>query len=239
MSIALDLILIGIVLLCGWRGFRTGIINGVCGILAIIIALYGANLVSTVYYSEFTGMAEPFTNGIVDSAIATVMEWNGTQEKEKDIPIVQLSPEEKSDPEALSYAVYRQVGLIDSVSQQLSEDTAQTVDEANYTLSEEITNRLCDRVVYVALFTIAFLLIAIVFSVIGNIFDLSFGLPGHENINHITGAVLGVAKGILLIIIIGCVFRYACLVIPEDTIADTWLLENLTVSNKLASILGI
>lgn len=239
MSIALDLILIGIVLFSGWRGFRTGIINGVCGILAIVIALYGANLISTVYYNEFTGVAEPFASGVVDKSLSRVIGWDGTQINEEDIPKIKLSLEKKKDVKTVSYAVFREVGFIDPVARELSEDTAENVDEVNYTLSEDITNRLCNRIVYVAIFTIAFLIISTVFSVIGNIFDLSFGLPGQENFNHITGAVLGVIKGILLVIAIGCVCRYMCILVPEKILSDTWLLEKLTFTNKLASMLGI
>lgn len=238
-SILLDLILIGIVLLCGWRGFRTGIINGVCGILAVIIALYGASLIASVYYSEFTDVLEPFAGGVTESAISKVTDWSGSSRRGNKSPAVILSDEEKEDANRLSYAVFRQIGLNDSVSEELSGEVSENVDDVGYALSQEISVRLCDRVIYVAIFLIVFLLIAIVFFVIGNIFDISFGLPGHEKLNYTAGAVLGVFKGILIIMVIGCFCRYICLIMPENIMRGTFLLEGLASSDLLASILGM
>ncbi|MGM9522187.1 MAG: CvpA family protein [Oscillospiraceae bacterium] len=241
MSIILDLVLAAIVLLCGWRGFRTGIINGICGIVAVIIAIYGANLVATAYSDEFTGMLKPFAIGIVDGALADA---TGMDEEELDelenSPAVTVSViYEELDVYTVSMDILLSLGISSSAAEGMAQETALLNDRVGTAMTDDLTNILCERICFVAVFTIAFILIAIVFSVIGNIFDLSFGLPGHENLNHITGAALGVIKGIMLIIAITCICRYLGLLIPEETISKTWILEPLTESNKLASILGI
>ena len=52
MHIAIDVVLLAIVVYCGWRGYRNGIIRGICGLLAIVIALYGAPPATLFTHSE-------------------------------------------------------------------------------------------------------------------------------------------------------------------------------------------
>lgn len=238
MSILLDLLLIAIILFCGWRGFQTGIINGICGILAVIIALYGANLVSSVYSGEFSGMVDVFVGGMVDSSMSDILIWDEDEDTE-DKPVVALDDNQKSDVYSLSYAIYRQLGLFEGTASDLAREVEGKVDEVGREMAAEAALLLCIRITYVALSTIVFLLILIIFSAIGNIFDLSFGIPGHENINHIGGAAAGVVKGIMLVLVLCSVGRYFGIFMSQDTITETWLFEKLLVSNKIASILGI
>ena len=68
-----DVLFILIILVCAWRGYKNGIIRGICGILAIIVSLYGANLIATAYSDEFTGMAKPRPSMPADWYLAVTM----------------------------------------------------------------------------------------------------------------------------------------------------------------------
>ena len=67
MKLILDIVLLVIVALCTWGGYKRGLIGGIAGILAIIIALFGGSLVSSAYAHEVVPALEPFVNGYVDS----------------------------------------------------------------------------------------------------------------------------------------------------------------------------
>jgi hypothetical protein len=69
MNIIIDLLLIGILALCVWNGYRKGLILGISGILALVVAFYGANLIADTYSSEFISMVKPFIAGIVDKSV--------------------------------------------------------------------------------------------------------------------------------------------------------------------------
>ena len=64
----LDIVLLVIVALCTWTGYRKGLIGGIAGILAVIIALFGGSLLSTAYSREVVPVLEPFVDGYIDSA---------------------------------------------------------------------------------------------------------------------------------------------------------------------------
>jgi 3D (Asp-Asp-Asp) domain-containing protein/uncharacterized membrane protein required for colicin V production len=90
-----------------------------------------------------------------------------------------------------------------------------------------ITESICARLSWILVFYIGFALIAIVFFAIGNVLDLSFGLPGIENVNHIVGAVLGCVKGVGIIIVLACIFRYAGLLISAEELERSALQKQI------------
>ena len=242
MTAIIDLIIVAIIALCIWKGLRAGLINGICGLLALAIAMYGGSIASKAYSSGFTGMLEPFMNGIVDGAAEKVLTWDGNApaDDENPPPAVILTEEEREDPYAVARAVYYELGITGSVADAMAAETNEAVGGIMGTeVMADITERFCARVLHVLVFYIGFALIAIVFFAIGNIFDLAFGIPGFENLNHIIGAVLGLVKGIAIVMVLACVFRYTGLLIDKETVASTWLLEIFVENNMAANILGI
>lgn len=249
-GIILDLILICIIVFYTWRGFRSGLINGILGILALVVAVYGANLIATTYSGEFTGVVEPFASGLVDSLETKILDYasssaeriasgDGEEDGGSFTPVYDLGAEDTQDVKKVATAIVRQLGLNEKIASGLAAEVAETVDTVSSRMNDVLTEKLCARICFVMLFVIAFLLIIIIFSAIGNILDLAFGLPGLENINHILGGIFGAAKGILIVVFITCVCRYLGLILKEDIVESTWIMKRLMESNLLASILHI
>ena len=46
MKAAIDIVLLIIIALCTWGGYKRGLVGGIAGILAIIIAIFGGSLLS-------------------------------------------------------------------------------------------------------------------------------------------------------------------------------------------------
>ena len=63
MKAAIDIVLLIIIALCTWGGYKRGLVGGIAGILAIIIALFGGSLLSNTYSGEVIPALEPFVNG--------------------------------------------------------------------------------------------------------------------------------------------------------------------------------
>ncbi len=67
MNIILDIILLVIVALSIWYGYKRGLIGSILSILAIIVALIAGSSLSANYAFEAVPVLEPFLNGYVDS----------------------------------------------------------------------------------------------------------------------------------------------------------------------------
>lgn len=225
MSIIIDLILLAIIAFCAWNGYRKGFIMGISGILALVIAFYGAQIVADTYSQEFTSMLEPFVSGIVDSAVAGAQEENETQYEENDVY-------------GVTYDALGNIGILKSAAEDIAEEIAEKVERTGQTMREEIVRVLSSKIAYVLTAIIVFLLILIVFTVIANILNLAFKMPGLEFINEIFGGVFGLAKGIIIVLVIAWVMRYLGVLVDEDIVNKTVLLEWLMEHNLVANFFG-
>lgn len=225
MSLIIDLILIAIVAFCAWNGYRKGFIMGISGILALIVAFYGAQIVADTYSQEFTSMLKPFVSGVVDAAVADV----------------QIGGEEGYDNEEVyevTYDALGNIGILKSAARDIANEIAERVERTGQTMREEIVSVLCSKIAYVLTSVIVFLLILIVFTVIANILNLAFKMPGLEFINETLGALFGFAKGAIIVVAIAWVMRYLGVLVDEDIVNKTILLEWLMEHNLVTKFFG-
>lgn len=223
----LDLVLLLIILLCGWRGFRNGFISGILAVCAVLFSFYAANLVAQSYSGEFTKMLEPFVSGITDSTVddcSRELTAHGT---------AQLTEHE------LVYEALGKLGVMKSARELISEAYTYQYVDSTADLCDRLVEQLCGLVAYVLTYLIAFVLLIILFAVIGNLFNLAFKLPGLEVINGSLGAVFGLAKGIMYAFAIAWVLRFTGLLVSEETVDTTVLLSLLMEKCPLATYLGI
>lgn len=231
-STVLTLIFIAIPVFCAWRGYKNGIIRGVCGILAIIIALYCGNIVANMYSKDFDGMLSPFINGMVDTSENTVM-------TKPDEAVVQVSNSDKNDVRTVSYAILRQMGIVESAAEKLSQEIAGECTAVDQSMRSAIGDKLSSRFSYIVVFCVAFAMIAILFAVIGNVINISFQIPILGIAEPILGIVLGLIKGIIIMYTVAMFLRYLGIVIPDGILDGTGLIFKIVNSNPVANKLGI
>jgi uncharacterized membrane protein required for colicin V production len=226
-TLLIDLAIIGVVVFCAWRGFKSGLIRGVFGVVTLVVALIFANIAANAYSEEFTGMLTPFVGGIVDTALAEMVTEN--------IAFEEVEHENESDEFRSAYTVLRMIGLPVSAAIRVAE---QAVDEeTDESLSDVIAARLSSAMAFIAVFGIAFILLAIVFAVIGNLISIVFALPGLKLVDIIAGVAFGVVKGLLIVLAIATVVRYYGL-LAVDMLESTTVLNYLANNNFVANLLG-
>lgn len=226
------ILLLGIAALCTWRGYKNGIIRGICGILAIILSLYMAGIVAKMYNSEFDGMLSPFISGIVDSSVDKVM-------SNDDEVVVHISDSDKKDVYKLSYAVSRQFGLVDSAASLIAEETAAECKTVNQDMCSVLSANICSKFAYIAVYCVCFIIAAIIFSVIGNVINISLLIPKLGIVEPIAGAILGLIKGIILMYAVAMFLRYLGIIIPDEIIEGSKLVFKIVNDNPVANKIGI
>ena len=234
MSIALDAAIILIVVFCSWRGFKSGIIRGVVGVLALVVSIFAANLVATAYSGEFTGMLRPFVSGVVDNAMQPDTEAAEEEEPEA----LPENAEEQGETYVSAFSAMRRIGLPVEAAGNIAASVKEGYSGIKQNLSAEITDRLCARIAYIAVFGICFILVAIVFAVIGNLVNFAFSLPGLKLLDSLAGLAFGIAKGAIIVFVVGVIIRYFGL-IAQSMIQSTHLLNFVVNNNPIANILGI
>ena len=230
----IDVAVVGVVAFCMWRGYKSGLIRGVFGVVSLIVSLLVANIAAQAYSGEAKGMLMPFVTGIIDSTLSEMSD-DGIEYQ-----AIAHDHQINDVDFGTAYTALRQLGLPEAAAVHVAKQTleAQERDESSTSFPEMIADTLTTAGSFVAVFGIAFLIIAIVFAVIGNLVGFVFSLPGLKLVDIISGSVLGLFKGLIIVYTIAVIIRYFGLLIIS-TLENTKILNYIVNNNPIASMLGI
>ena len=223
MKVIIDILLLIIIALCTWNGYKRGLVGGVAGILAIIIALFGGSLLSSAYAHEVVPALEPFVDGYIDSSETrnTVLEKLGYGES--DLSLEDILAQDSSLRYDYAYECMTYVGFYEKRAESLASDAVDLADANGISMTDAVVAVLCDTITYVGAMVIAFLLILIFLVAIGNVGNLSFRLPNMEALDEVGGAVLGFAKAFIYCVLLCWLLSFLGIVIGQDTMEHTTL----------------
>ena len=259
MGIIIDIILLGIIAFCVWKGYTRGLILSVSKVIGFIIAIYAANLLAHAYAPDVSEMLSPFVTGIVDSSVSEAVVGNTDAQDEKADAAAQdgESADGASDAAAenlaanpegsavgsrgydLAYGALRKLGVAEHTADKIASEVGQTTDGLEANVAMTLSSKLCDTLAYIAVFTVASVLIIIVLTVIANIINLTFGLPGLDLVNKIGGSVFGGLSGVIIVVIIAWVCRFTGLIISDSVLEKSIFLKWMMNANLLEAILGV
>lgn len=223
MKAVIDIILLIIIAMCTWNGYKRGLIGGITAILAIVIALFGGSLLSSAFAHEVVPALEPFVDGYIDSQNTREEILDNMGYGSSDLSLDDILKQDSSLRYDYAYECFSSVGIYEKHSEVLAQKAVSYADENNADMTAAVVAVLCDTATYVAALVVAFLLILIFLIALGNIANLSFRLPNMENLDEVGGAVLGFAKGFLYCILLSWALSFLGLVIGRETMDHTTL----------------
>ena len=240
MGTIISIVLLAIIIICIWSGYKKGIVMGVGGVLAIIVSLYGANLLANTFSFEILPAMRPFASGYIEGRISddedgvmVKMGWSDYGYSATDM--LEQHPESRQD---FAKECFMAMGLDDKSSEALAGEAVTRSEENDEALISSVVEVLCQRVSFVGCFVIAFLLILIVLTVIGNLPNLSYKIPNLELVNDIGGAALGLITGIMFCAIIVWALKFAGIIIGADTLESSAFTRLFLNHNFLSNIMG-
>ena len=221
----LNIVLLLIVALCTWTGYRKGLIAGIAGILAVVIALFGGSLLSSAYSHEVVPVMEPFADGYIDSQNIRddVLETLGYGYT--DLSLEDILARDSSLRYDYAVECMKIVGVYQDRAEEMAQKAVDLADRSGVSMTDAVVTVLCDTGSFVGGLLVAFLLILILLVAIGNICNLSFRLPNLELLDEIGGAVLGFVKGFLYCVLLCWVLSFLGIIIGKDTLENTTLAQ--------------
>lgn len=223
LRLILDVFLIIILALCVWKGFRRGLIGSIAGILVVIIALFGGNLLSTAYAGEVIPALEPFVDGFISS-----QQTRDTIIEKMDCDEYGLSLEDilQDDPSLryeYAYSCMDMMGFSKAHCKELSTKSVKLADSESLNMTDAVVDVLCDTITHVGGLVLAFLMILIALVAVGNLTNISFRLPNLVNFDEISGAVLGFIKGFVYCALLCWVLGFLGSLIGKTTLDKSTL----------------
>ena len=221
----LDIVLLVIVALCTWTGYRKGLIAGIAGILAVIIALFGGSLLSSAYSREVVPVLEPFVDGYIDSQNTRDEILEKLNYGYSDLSLEDILARDSSLRYNYAEECMKTVGIYQDRAEEMARTAVDYADRNGVSMTDAVVTVLCNTASFVGGLTVAFLMILILLVAIGNIGNLSFRLPNLELLDEIGGALLGFVKGFLYCVLLCWLLSFLGLIIGKDTLESTTLAQ--------------
>lgn len=240
MKTAIDIILIAIVVICVWTGYKKGLLMGIGGILAIIIAIYGGNLLANVFSYDLEPTLRPFLNGYAEgvvsdesSGVRTLLGWD-----HYDYSIDDLLSQHPDRQQEFCRICYEAMGFDTATSESMAERAVTYAHESGGSVTGAMKHILSQSVSYVSIFILMALLILIVLTVLGNLPNLSYKIPNLDLLNDIGGAVAGLFTGLLFCVLLVWALKFMGMLLGS-ALQESWIGGLLLRKNYLLNYLGI
>ena len=224
MRIIIDLVLLLIMALCIWNGYKSGLVGGFAGILAIIIALLAGSTISSNYAYEAIPVLEPFVDGYIDSQRTrdTVLDEMGYGST--DLSLEDVLASDSSLRYDYAFFCIEQAGFSDLRAEELAERAVRYSDQTDTDMTDAVVQILCDAITYVMGLTLCFLLILILLIAISSLVNLVFRLPDSlQLLDELGGALIGFVKGFLYCVLLCWLLSFLGLLLGRDTLDKTLL----------------
>ena len=241
LSTIINLILAIILIVCAWIGFKEGIIMGIVRILVLVLALYGGQLFSTMFFTDVTGVLQPFVSGYmtdkVEDIAYQVLGYTADENGNYDVEL-SLDDMLKNEPDAVEEVyrwTYSSLGLSDSVTENLTEKTVSygnTHAESSFT--ENVIQILCQALVWYASFLLMFFILFALLTVIVNIPNLSFRIPYIGIVNDLGGLAIGLFIGCMFCALVLWILQFVGLLLPDGLLHSGGLISYFQNRNMLA-----
>lgn len=237
MRTVLSLIFLVILVYSGWAGYKKGLIMGIFSIIAFIVSVYGANLLAETYSGEVVDALRPFASGfvevnIVDEKIRPAMGAT-------DLSLTDFFTQNPGRRGEFCTMIYEEMGIFDATSEQMSDEAVTYAEENDVGILDAAVEVLCMRVAFVGAFLLAFLMILIVLTVLLNLPNISFKIPNFDAFNDVGGAVLGFVQGMCLLLVFGWALKFTGLLLPQETLSETFLVSWFMDQTFLVRYLGV
>ena len=233
--IFIDIAILVLLALFAWFGGRKGLILTVFSFLAIFVALYGAQEIS----GRFADIIKPSIQLKIDGILE-----GETPEGAESI----LQPEaddttesgETEEPVITRDFSLRQIltlieehGLYTGFQSYLDEAIRENTLRVTSTAVSAMTAYLAALIAKALLFGLSFVMILLVWFLVSRALDLAFKLPVLAALNTVGGAILGLVKGIIVVLVLVWLGKLAGWI----TEANTGPITGLMTAEKLSAFL--
>lgn len=237
--------LLAIIVICGWTGYKKGMIMGIGSVLAIFVSLYAANLLSSSFSYEIIPALKPFVSGYMDKVVSetvynkTGVTYDPSVQTGEEVSEADLLVQNPSIVNGVIIDSIRAIGVYEKTAEKIAKDVTDYQQESDTSVQDALVEVLCKIASFVIGYALSFIIILILLTVIGNIQNFSFRLPNMDTFNDIGGAVLGLVTGFLFCFFIGWVLRFSGILISEDTINNSAIASFFVKANIISSFLKL
>ena len=190
MAYIIDIVIVLLLAFFAWRGAVKGLVLSLCGLAAVFVAFFAAQFISDTFCAPVANIIRPIIAGSIQEA-APEEENTDPEEEQPSYTMGELLKSVKEN------------GLFEGFSDFMEQGAANdTIGHGPLSPVDALAGYLSKGIAKALLFGLAFVGIQLAWFLLSHALDLAFKLPILSQVNLACGLILGLVKGVLLIIVL-------------------------------------
>lgn len=216
-----DLVIVAILALFVWRGWKKGLLLSLCGLAVALLAFWGAGFLADTLDDPIANAIEPKLTEL----IAENLSDRFTSSSADADPI--------SDLRDMGGVYTWAADLLGQKRETMSSMVLDTVQGVARAAAKAIATQAAHTVI----FAVAFILLFVLLTILLHALDLVAKLPGLHFCNGLGGGLIGLVKGfVILLVAISCLRLFGKL-ITQEAVDNTYVLKFFVQFDPISLIL--
>lgn len=235
MAIVFEVIVAAVLVVFVVMGAKRGLVLALCGLLGAVIAFTGASLLARTLSPMVAGALEPrFAAAIeeqLNEQIAQSVEEGAGQLTQ------QTTPDTLPLQDVLN--ALRDMGFYESLVDRVNQAVEDGMTEVAASAAAKVAAAIAQSAAYLILFLLGFIVIMVLWKVVGGALNLVAHLPVLHFLNKSMGALFGLLQGCIILFVAAWAIQFMGGLIPPETVEQTVLLKFFMTTNPVALIQGL
>ena len=211
--VIIDFIAAGVLVLSALLGAKRGLFRTLSGLVMILLALVGANLIAGALSAPAARVLAPAVERRIEARVDEAV-------RDRD----SLHESGGSDLDAVLDAL----GLDSKLRSSLAESAQEMIRETGATILEAVITAVAESVIHGILYILAFFILMVLLTLAARAMDLVFRLPVLSEANALLGGAVGLAEGVLLLALAALALSRLGLPLGEAPWSETYFLRIFT-----------
>lgn len=230
-GILLDLAIVAVILLFLYLGAKKGFVLTLCSLVAVVVALVGANLVADAAAPMVADVIQPKLETAITERLDEALKHTAFVGTDGDVA---TSSEDMPLSTVLDVLRENELfqGFMDGVEQTLIEGATASAASAAARVAAQLAGQLARGIVFV----VAFFILLILWGILSHALDLVSKLPVLDQLNHTLGGILGFVKGLIIAYVAVWVLYHLTGTITPEMAQDSYLFSFLVRYSPLDAL---
>ena len=232
-AIILDILTAAALIAFTVAGAHRGFFRTVAGLLAVILALVGAQLFTNWAAPHVSGVLQPAIERRVEKKVDATLGGDTITPQEPQIGASRPDSETQDQKEAEESEIQRllrAIGVDEQLFQRLGESAREKVRDTGVTVATAVVQSVAESVIRALLFLLKLL---------AKVLDLALKLPVLRSMNGLAGAAVGLVEGALAVFLAVWLLRRFGVSFETPAVEGTYLLSFFAKHTPLSALASV
>ena len=243
-AIILDVLTAAALIAFTVMGAHRGFFRTVAGLLAVILALVGAQLFTSWAAPHVSGVLQPAIERRVEKKVDAALGGDPSAITPQEPQIGASRPDsetqdQKEAEESEIQRLLRAIGVDEQLFRRLGESAREKVRDTGVTVATAVVQSVAESVIRALLFLLSFAVFLLLLKLLAKVLDLALKLPVLRSMNGLAGAAVGLVEGALAVFLAVWLLRRFGVSFETPAVEGTYLLSFFAKHTPLSALASV